>query len=385
MTEPADRTRVGDRVTIYPRGKKGVYVADFWHDNVHRRVSLGTTNKKAAVERAIKIASDLHQGAYRQAPPAADIAQAAADYQTTLRTGGRAPKTLAKYAGVLRLFAEFLAAKRVTKLGQVTPGHFDAWRAARRAERHAKTVYCEGVIVKQFSKWARSRKLVTDDPLAGVRLDKPRSGPKGCPSLDEVNAILAAAGPPLRTHLAVLALTGMRVGELQRLLAGDVDLDGGWVHIASRPGAETKTRESRKVPLHTRLLAALRAYPRPKSGWFFAAEASARHPGRGRPLSAKRINDRLARVLERLGLPAGRESGFVAHSLRHFFETFAVNAGVPQRAVDSWLGHSSDKSMGAVYYRLLDEGSRRFMDRVPFGGPAGPATPGAPTVGAPNV
>ena len=385
MTEPADRTRVGDRVTIYPRGKKGTYVADFWHDGVHRRVSLETTNKKAAVERATKIASELHQGAYRQAPPAADIAQVAADYESALGTDGRAAKTLVKYAGVLKLFAEFLAGKRVTKLGQVTPGHFDAWRAGRRAERHAKTVYCEGVIVKQFFKWAKSRKLIADDPLAGVRLNKPRQESKRGPSLAEVNAILAAAPEPLRTLLAVLAFTGMRVGELQRLLVGDVDLAGGWVHIASRPGAETKTRESRKVPLHPRLLAALRAHPRPKSGWFFTAETSDKHPARGRPLSAKRINDRLARVLGRLGLPAGRESGFVAHSLRHFFETFAVNASVPQRAVDSWLGHSSDKSMAAVYYHLLDEVSRVFMDGVPFGDPAGPATPGAPTVGTPNV
>ncbi len=385
MTEPADRTRVGDRVTIYPRGKKGVYVADFWHDNVHRRVSLETTNKKAAVERATALAAELIRGSYRQAPPAADIAQVAADYELALKTDERARKTLVKYAGVMKLFIEFLAAKHVTKLGQVTPGHFDAWRAGRRAERHAKTVYCEGVIVKQFFKWAKSRKLLADDPLAAIRLNKPRQESKRGPSLAEVNAILAAAGEPLRTFLAALAFTGMRVGELQRLRVEDVDLAGGWVHIVSRTGAETKTRESRKVPIHPRLLAVLRAYPRPRSGWFFTAEVSDKHPTRGRPLSAKRINDRLARVLERLGLPAGRESGFVAHSLRHFFETFAVNAGVPQRAVDSWLGHSSDKSMAAVYYRLLDEDSRRFMDRVPFGDPAVTATPGVPTVGTPNV
>lgn len=36
--------------------------------------------------------------------------------------------------------------------------------------------------------------------------------------------------------------------------------------------------------------------------------------------------------------------GFVIHSLRHFFETFAVNAGIPQRVIDTWLGHRSDKS-----------------------------------------
>ena len=62
----------------------------------------------------------------------------------------------------------------------------------------------------------------------------------------------------------------------------------------------------------------------------------------------------------------GRKSGFVIHSLRHFFETVTVNASLPQRVIDVWLGHHSDKSMAAVYYRLLDDDSQKFMKKVPF-------------------
>jgi integrase len=57
----------------------------------------------------------------------------------------------------------------------------------------------------------------------------------------------------------------------------------------------------------------------------------------------------------------------VVHSLRHFFETFTVNTGIPQRVIDAWLGHRSDKSMAAVYYRLRDEDSQSFMGKVLFG------------------
>lgn len=73
-----------------------------------------------------------------------------------------------------------------------------------------------------------------------------------------------------------------------------------------------------------------------------------------------------ARLAGKLGLPVGREHGFVIHSLRHFFETFTVNVGIPQRVIDTWLGHRSDKSMAAVYYRLHDEESQAFMAKVPF-------------------
>ena len=84
-------------------------------------------------------------------------------------------------------------------------------------------------------------------------------------------------------------------------------------------------------------------------------------------MNAKKVNDSFARLLIRLGMTAGRENGFVVHSLRHFFETETVNAGIPQRVIDAWLGHSFDQSMAAVYYRLNDQDSQKFMRQVPFG------------------
>ena len=367
MREKLDRTRVGERITIYPRGKKKIYIADFWQDNVHRKVTLKTANKKIAIERATRIAAELNQGHYRQAPPAVDVRQASGDYVSALKTDGRAPKTLVKYAGVFKIFLAFLDLLRVTKLSQVTGGHFDAYRAKRSAVRHAKTVYSESVIVKQLFKWAKSRRLIADDVLAGIKLNKPPTRPKDAPSFPQVNAMIAAAEGPLWYWLIVLAFTGMRVGELRRLLQLDVDLANNWIRIVSRAGAETKTKDSRKVPIHPRLRAALEVLPASQHTWFFNAGPSRKHPRGGNWINPKRVNDQFIRLVKRLGFPAGRKSGFTVHSLRHFFETFTHNNGIPQRVVDTWLGHSSDKSMAAVYYRLSDEDSQMFMLKVPFG------------------
>ena len=284
-----------------------------------------------------------------------------------LATLDRARKTVVKYLGVFALFIAYLATHRVTRMDQVTAGHFDRFRLERKATRHRKTVYCEAVIVKQLFKWARSRKLIADDPLADIRLDKPPLEPKEGPSLAQVNALLAAADDPLRDQLAVLAFTGMRAGEVRRLRPEDVDPAGGWVHVRSRPGAETKTRESRKVPIHPRLRAVFERLPDTRRPWLFTAAPSQKFPAGGRPISTKRLNEEFTRLAGRLGLPVGRDAGFVVHSLRHFFETFAVNAGIPQRVIDAWLGHRSDKSMAAVYYRLRDDDSQAFMAKVPFG------------------
>jgi site-specific recombinase XerD len=91
----------------------------------------------------------------------------------------------------------YLAGHHVSRLGQVTAGHFDRFRAERRDERHRKTLYNGGVIIKQLFKWAKTRKLIADNPLADVRLDKPPLEPKEGPSLAQVDALLAAADEPL--------------------------------------------------------------------------------------------------------------------------------------------------------------------------------------------
>jgi hypothetical protein len=52
-----------------------------------------------------------------------------------------------------------------------------------------------------------------------------------------------------------------------------------------------------------------------------------------RPMNVKKPNERFLAVLAALNLPAGREASFTLHSLRHFFETFTVNHGIPQRVV----------------------------------------------------
>jgi integrase len=284
-----------------------------------------------------------------------------------LATENRAPKTLVKYRGILATLKTFLATRGVTRLHQFTATHFDHFRAERKKERHVKTMYTEGVVVKQYLKWCKSRKLLRDNPIADFKLVKPPLAPKDGPSLRQINSLLSHSRRTLMTMLAVLAFTGIRSGELQRLRKEDLDLAGNWLHVVSREGAETKTRCSRKVPLHPRLRGLMEKLPKGPGPWLFTAEPSRIFPRGGHWISTRKLNERLKNLLKRLGLPVGRASGFTIHSMRHSFETICVNANIPQRIIDAWLGHSADKSMAAVYYRLKDEDSQAFMRMVPFG------------------
>jgi len=253
MADRPGRVRVGERVTIYPRGKKKLWCADFWRDGRHCRQSLKTANKNEATRRAMRLELDLAAGTFHRPPPAVTVRQAADDYLSFLETEHRAPKTLAKYRGILDALVAFLAAEKVARLAQFSVTLFDRFRALRKRDRHPKTMYTEGVVIKQFLKWAASRRLVSQSPVADVRLAKPALEPRGGPELGQVERLLGALAGPARAAVAVLAFTGMRAGELRRLRPEDLDLDGGWLHVRSRPGAETKTRLSRKVPVHARL------------------------------------------------------------------------------------------------------------------------------------
>jgi len=106
------------------------------------------------------------------------------------------------------------------------------------------------------------------------------------------------------------------------------------------------------VPVHPRLRAVLTALPVGRREWLFAAAPSTKYPDGGRQISTKRLNEQFARLVEDPGLPVGREDGYVIHSLRHFFETFTVNAGIPRKnkspRVRALLQRRGRDSAGAV-------------------------------------
>src|SRR4051812_42436012 len=115
-----------------------------------------------------------------------------------------------------------------------------------------------------------------------------------------------------------------------------------------------KTHEARKIPIHPRLakiLAAGKSWSSSaaaKAGaaaassrpYFFCASPSPKFPSGGHHINTKHMNDDLQKLAKSLGIRVGRKNdGLVVHSLRHFFETQAVDAGVPQFVVDAWMGH----------------------------------------------
>jgi integrase len=361
-----DRDVVGNRVRIYRRGMKGTYCADFWHDGKHCRVSLKTRNRKVAVDRAVALANSMQEGTYQSRGPEVTIAAAREAFLAFVAMEGRALNTRTRYAAELRTFLDFCEARKVTKLTRVTPLVVDAYRAERRKTCSPSTVFMETMVVKQLLRWCQSRRLIAVNPLADYRVPNVISKKRPSPTLQEVQAILSASRPRLQRILATLAFAGPRIGELRQLRVEDVDLVSGWIHVESREGAETKTRRSRKIPIHPILQEILKEQ-RSAGPWFFRTAASENSPEDCQPIAPRKINKHFQKVAAAVGLTVGvKANGYTIHSLRHFFETFTVNSRIPQPVVDTWMGHQGVRSMGKVYYELADAESQRFMRDVPF-------------------
>lgn len=353
--EKIERISVGDRVTIYRRGAKGTYTADFWHGGQHVRKSLRTSNRKVAVQRATELAAQLTTGSF-QAEVQTMIQAAIEQYITYLQTEGRALKTITRYAGELKTFVSFCEAGGVRRMANATISLLDHYRTKRVVDHDLATLYHETVVIKQFFKWARRRGLITNNPIADYELKKPPRKQKSVLTLDQVNATLRQCTVRQRRMIAALAFTGMRVGSLQALRRNDVDLVGGWITID-----DIKKQQRIKLPIHPRLLTVLKEMPPSQHDLFFTAEPSTTFPNGGGPIRPDRLNLYFKAAAARAGV-----AGFTLHSLRHFFKSFCVNNRVPERAVDQWLGHS-DGSVRAIYYHLSSEDSQRFMNDVPFG------------------
>ena len=365
MSDPKNRARI-DRVTIYQRGKKKTYCADYFHDGQHRRRSLKTSNKKVATQRAAALEAELASGTHES--PVADvrIADAIELFLESLRTADSADGTLKTYGSLLGIFKTFLEGRRIVHLHRITVLAVDQFRSERKATCEPKTMYDNGKNIKRFLRWCVSRRLLRVNPLHDYKQNKPVLEPKGGPSLAQVEQILKALAEPAKSAVTVLACTGMRPGESRNLRPEDIDLVGNWIHIRSRKGAETKTRRSRKVPIHARLLPVLKTLLAKSRTWLFSEAATSKRGGDLR-LDTRKLNEDFRKVLAALGIPQGRKNGgYTLRSLRNSFETLTVNQRIPQRAIDTWLGHNEDKSMAKVYYRLTDEESQDFMREVRF-------------------
>jgi len=256
---------------------------------------------------------------------------------------------LAKTERSLLDFADFALARGDTR---VTSKTAIEW-AALGSSPHRRHRRLRNVAI--FARFVVAEDHRHEIPPAGVFPYKFNRRPPHIFTAGEIADILAAAGKLTprgssrpatnQTLFALLAVTGMRVGEALRLTMRDVTEDGLVIR-------QTKFRKSRQLPLHASTWKALERY---RLGW--RSKAGAEEPFfislRGRALAYATAADVFLTLVRQLGIrkPRGTKAdpafGPHLHDLRHTFAVRALEScpeehhaiGRHMTALTTYLGH----------------------------------------------
>lgn len=153
---------------------------------------------------------------------------------------------------------------------------------------------------------------------------------------EQLRLIIEAAPGVYRVLFALLAGTGMRIGEAAGLHLDDLDLDNGVIYVRrsvwNGQELDPKTENAvREIDIDPALVALLREHVG-QSRRMRVFEAR-----NGSPLSAGNIRNRVLHpLLVKLGIP---KAGL--HAFRHSRVTLLRKNGTPADLQKQWIGHSS--------------------------------------------
>ena len=158
---------------------------------------------------------------------------------------------------------------------------------------------------------------------------------------------ISAKDPRLKAIVLLGAYCGLRRGEIRGLRWGDVDTEGGVIHVRHNwidgEGDKTpKCGSARTVPLSSiviETLNGLKPFFSTLPSDFVIPSLTAKN----KPISEGVIRNGLRQVLTSIGIAESEQKrrNLTLHGLRHSFVTFARLAGIPDMEVQAMAGHKS--------------------------------------------
>lgn len=221
-----------------------------------------------------------------------------------------------------------------TELQAINSGSVEEYKSIRAAKvsrltgRQIKpaTVNRELAALRAIFNLAIKHKLVSENPVKGVRFLPEDNEQMRVLSYDEEAKYLAAATPRLREIAVLILNTGLRPEEAYRLRREDVHLFEGYLHV---PFGKTRAAK-RNVPLNkeaTKMLAA-RLEKFGTDVYVFPSKRDAKRP-------MGMIANTHRRTVERTKLP-----WFRLYDLRHTFATRAAQSNMDLPTLAGILGHA---------------------------------------------
>jgi integrase len=311
-----------------------VWWIDYYdHEKRLRRERIGP-NKAAAEQRYREVMSARTEGRYiKKSPDTKTLFKNLAQWFLEL------PEVKAKrsYGRDKQLLANILPHFGDKLLKDISPALVESYKQNRLAEPSGRTptkstapatVNREVACLKAIFNKAIANEKAERSPFQGkkVKMLKENNERDRLLTPAEYVQLLAQCGPQIKPIVKLAYHTGMRQGEILFLTWGQVDLKEGFIHLQPE---DTKTHESRSVPLSHELIEMFQAMPRGLPGV------------RVFPYKGKAFGSTFQRAFETARKRAGIED-FTFHDLRH-------------TAINNWRlqGHDCFRIMAASGHKTM--------------------------------
>jgi len=335
--------------SIYKRGR--VWYISYYINGKRVRKRVGTSKKLAELARKeveVKIAKGELGWEEVKDPTFQDFQE---KYLAYLKTNTR-PRTYIRYRNALDHFTDFLEENGSLswRLSQISFSFIEQYKKERVKFVKPRTVNIELKVLKALYNFAIKCKCATRNPVNEVSFFRaPEKKPKFL-TKKEIERLLSSSNslyPVLYTFLK----TGLRKAELINLRWENVDFQRKCILVESNNGWQTKTGNTREIPLGDDVLSLLKNLPR-KSDYVFLNTQGRKYE--------YHLTERVKRLGRRLGL-----ENLTVHMLRHTFISHLVMSGVDLVTVKELAGHADIKTT-MRYAHLAPEHLRKSIKRLPY-------------------
>ena len=267
--------------------------------------------------------------------------------------------TIENYRRDLRQFIGFTDAAGVTDCRTVDSLHVRNFAGARRRKGiSARSLQRSLSAIRGFYNFLQREQLVEGNPAADVRAPAAKKKLPRLLDVDEIDRLLPESPrEPLKLRdiamIEVMYSSGLRLAELVNLDINDVDLSQGQIRVTGKGG------KSRYLPLGGVARKVLRHWLNVRSDMNIENESAVFVSNRGRRLSPRAVQQRMAR----LGRERGLGKHVHPHMLRHSFASHLLESSGDLRAVQEMLGHA-DISTTQIYTHLDFQHLAQVYDRA---------------------